>query len=94
MYFDIVMISELQWVSYFTYEYSVRTQKYQALLESTEIQMMIKFCVNLGKTDSQTIKSKITVGMNVKERDPLVSKWHKCFRQEWETRFDNKGRGS
>ncbi|XP_060596511.1 protein GVQW3-like [Ruditapes philippinarum] len=58
-----------------------------------EHRTIIKFCVNLGKTPTQTQKMLETAKVRPLVCRSLVFKWHKRFRDGREDIEDDKGRG-
>lgn len=58
-----------------------------------EHRTIIKFCVNLGKTPTQTQEMLETAKVRPPVCRSLVFKWHKRFRDGREDIEDDKGRG-
>ena len=64
-----------------------------AASESTETRAVIKFCVNLGMTPTQTMDSIRQANMKDNVSQSLIFKWHKRFQDGRETVQGDKGRG-
>lgn len=64
-----------------------------ASTESTETRSVIKFCVNLDMTPTQTMKKMKDANMTTHASRSLIFKWHKRFKDGRISILDDTGRG-